>query len=156
MERDRERLIMNLHLHFILVNAEFNQGIADDLNEGQESEDNIKYLWEDEFKVSEPIKDFKIKNNAIYTLAGLFPDDKEFSFDICDMTIVDCITENGQNMQFAVSKKLLKKTEKVVDEKNDETHLYFYLRDALPMDNPMNGVYIIRQDFPKELKNNKA
>ena len=147
---------MNLHLHFILVNAEFNQGIADDLNEGQESEDNIKYLWEDEFKVSEPIKDFKIKNNAIYNLAGLFPDDKEFSFDICDMTIVDCITENGQNMQFAVSKKLLKKTEKVVDEKNDETHLYFYLRDALPMDNPMNGVYIIRQDFPKELKNNKA
>lgn len=147
---------MNLHLHFILVNSEFNQGIADDLNEGQESEDNIKYLWEDEFKVSAPIKDFKIKNNAIYTLAGLFPDDREFSFDICDMTIVDCITENGQNMQFAVSKKLLKKTEKVVDEKNDETHLYFYLRDALPMENPMNGVYIIRQDFPKELKNNKA
>ena len=32
---------MNLHLHFILINSEFNQGIADDLYEGQESEDNI-------------------------------------------------------------------------------------------------------------------
>ncbi|MDO9184698.1 MAG: hypothetical protein V4547_05795 [Bacteroidota bacterium] len=148
---------MNLHLHFILVNSEFNQGIADDLNEGQESEDNIKYLWEDELKVSEPITEFKIKNNAIYTLAGYFPDDKEFSFEIWDMTIVDCITESGKNMQFAVSKKLLKKTEKVVDEKNDETHLYFYLRDALPMETPMDGVYIIKEDFPKELKNvNKA
>jgi len=142
----------SLHLHFILVNSEFNQGIADDLNEGEESEDNIKYLWEDELKVSEPIKEFKIKNNAIYTLAGLFPDDREFSFEIDDMTIVDCLTENEKNMQFAVSKKLLKKTEIIKDEKKDETHLYFYLRDGLPFENPMEGIYIIRQNFPKELK----
>ena len=144
---------MNLHLHFILVNSEFNQGIADDLYEGQETEDNIKYLWEDEFKVSEPVKEFKIKNNAIYTLIGRFPDDKEFSFEIWDMTIVDCITTDGKNMQFAVSKKLLKKTEKIVNEKDNETHLYFYLRDGIPLESPMNGVYIIKQDFPKELKN---
>lgn len=144
---------MNLHLHFILVNSEFNQGLADDLNEGQESEDNIKYLWEDELKVSEPVREFKIRNNAIYTLAGRLPNDKEFNFEIWDMTIVDCVTENGKNMQFAVSKKLLKKTEKIVDETNDETHLYFYLRDGIPMENPMDGVYILKQDFPKELKN---
>src|ERR1019366_6936046 len=103
---------MNLHLHFILVNSEYNQGIADDLNEGQETEDNIKHLWEDELKVTEPVKEFKIKNNAAYTLAGYFPNDKEFSFEIPDTTIVDCTTENGKNMQFAVSKKLLKRTEK--------------------------------------------
>ncbi len=143
---------MNLYLHFILVNSEFNQGLADDLNEGEETEDNIKYLWEDELKVAEPIKEFKIKNNATYTLAGFFPDDKEFSFDILDTTIVDCITESGKNMQFAVSKKLLKKTDKKVDEKMDETHLYFYLRDTFPQENPMDGVYILKQDFPKALK----
>ncbi len=146
---------MNLHLHFILVNSEFNQGLADDLYEGQESEDNIKHLWEDELKVSEPIKEFKIKNNAIYTLAGYFPDDKPFSFEVWDMTIVDCITEKGEQMQFAVSKKLLKKTDKVVDEKTNETHLYFYLRDTSALENPMNGVYILRTDFPKELKKSK-
>lgn len=143
---------MNLYLHFILVNSEFNQGLADDLNEGQESEDNIRNLWEDELLVSEPVKEFKIKNNAIYTLAGYFPDDKPFSFEIWDTTIVDCLTESGKQMQFAVSKKLLKKTEKTVDEKTNDTHLYFYLRDALPLENPMNGVYILRADFPKELK----
>ncbi|MGZ4034070.1 MAG: hypothetical protein ACXVPU_15760 [Bacteroidia bacterium] len=146
---------MDLYLHFILVNSEFNQGLADDLYEGQESEDNIKYLWEDEFKVSEPIKEFKIKNNAIYTLAGYFPDDKPFSFEIWDMTVVDCITESGKTMQFAVSKKLVKKTEKVVKEKINETHMYFYLKDAMPMENPMNGVYILKTDFPKELKKQK-
>ncbi len=105
--------------------------------------------------VSEPVKDFKIKNNAIYTLAGFFPNDEAFSFEIWDMTVIDCFTENGQNMQFAVSKKLLKKTEKVVDEKAQETHMYFYLRDGIPMENPMNGVYIVKSDFPKELKKTK-
>lgn len=145
---------MNLYLHFILVNSEFNQGLAEDLNEGQETEDNIKHLWEDELLVSEPVKEFKIKNNAIYTLAGYFPDDNPFSFEIWDTTIVDCLTESGNQMQFAVSKKLLKKTEKTVDEKTNDTHLYFYLRDAIPMENPMNGVYIVKSDFPKELKNN--
>lgn len=146
---------MNLHLHFILINSEFNQGIADDLFEGQESEDNIKHLWEDELKVSEPVTEFKIRNNAIYKLQGFFAEDKPFSFEILDMSIVDVVTVNGTNMQFAVSKKLLKKTEKVVDEKNDETHLYFYLRDTVPMENPMNGVYIDKQSFPKELKKQK-
>jgi hypothetical protein len=146
---------MNLYLHFILVNSEYNQGLADDLYEGQESEDNIKHLWEDELKVSEPVKEFKIRNNATYKLAGYFPDDSEFNFEIPDMTVCDCTTENGTAMQFAVSKKLLKKTEKTVNEKEGETHLYFYLRDALPMENPMDGVFIVKQDFPKELKKQK-
>ena len=55
-------------------------------------------------------------------------------------------------MQFAVSKKLLKKTDKVVDDKKNETHLYFYLRDTHEIENPMNGVYIIKTDFPKALR----
>ena len=146
---------MNLHLHFILVNSEFNNGLADDLYNGEESEDNIKHLWEDEFLVSEPVKEFKIKNNSTYTLAGYFPDDTAFSFEIWDMTVVDCVTESGEEMQFAVSKKLVKKTEKVVKENTNETHMYFYLRDAMPMENPMNGVYIVKTDFPKELKKQK-
>lgn len=148
---------MDLYLHFILVNSEFNQGIANDLNEGQETEDNIKHLWEDELKVSEPVKEFKIKNNTTYTLAGFFSDEKAFSFEIDEITRVDCITENGTEMQFAVSKKLLKKTEKTIDEKSGDTHLYFYLRDTQPLENPMNGVYILKSDFPKELlKKNKV
>ena len=143
---------MNLHLHFILVNSEFNQGLADDLYEGEESEDNIKHLWEDELKVSKPIKDFKIRNNATYTLQGFYADNNAFSFEIPDMTVVDSTSTDGTVTQFAVSKKILKKTDKVVDDKNNETHMYFYLRDSIPMQNPITGVYIANQDFPKELK----
>lgn len=141
---------MKLSLHFIQVNSEFSQGFADDLHNGEESEDNIKHLWEDELEVSEPVKNFKISNNAIYKLAGYYPDNSQFSFDIWDMTIVEVTTETGNNMQFAVSKKLLKKTDKKIDEAGN-THLYFYLRDTLPMKSPMNGVYIDKKDFPKEL-----
>jgi len=142
---------MNLHLHFILVNSDFNQSIADDFYNGQESEDNIKHLWEDELLVNEPVKDFKIKHNENFFLKGLYPDDKPFSFEITDVTTVDCKTESGTPTQFAVSKKLIKKTEKVVDEKTGETHFYFYLKDAVPFKNPMPGVYIINKNFPKEL-----
>jgi hypothetical protein len=141
---------MDLYLHFILLNSEFNKGLADDLYGGEESEDNIKCLWEDELKVSEPVKEFKIRNNAIYTLAGT-KGDEPFSYDIWDMTILDCFTESGKTMQFAVSKKILKKTEKRIDEKTGETHMYFYLRDSPPHRNPMDGVYILKSDFPKEL-----
>jgi hypothetical protein len=140
---------MDLHLHFILVNSEFNKGLADDLYNGEESEDNIKYLWEDEFRVSEDVKEFKIRNNASYTLAGTIGEDP-FSYEIWDMTVIDCITVSGQTMQFAVSKKLLKKTERTGDQ--NEAHVFFYLRDSVPMENPMNGVYICKSDFPKELK----
>ncbi len=147
---------MNLHLHFIKINSEFNQALADDLYNGDESEDNIKFLWEDELKVSEPVTDFKIRNNTSYTLAGFLPNNKEFSFEINDMTVVDCETEKGTKMQFAVSKKLLKKTDKIVDAEKNETHLYFYLRDTIGMKNPMNGVYIINTDFPQELIIKKA
>jgi hypothetical protein len=146
---------MELYLHFILVNSEFNQGLAEDLHGGEETEDNIKHLWEDELKVSEAVKDFKIRNNAIYTLAGEFPDGEEFSFEVWDMTIVDVITVSGSSMQFAVSKKLLKKTDKKVDNAKEETHLYFYLRDTSPLENPIEGIYILKSDFPKELKKKK-
>ena len=144
---------MNLHLHFILINSEFNQGIANDLYEGKESEDNIKYLWEDELKVSESIKEFKIRNNSVYNLKG-YVGETSFDFEIPDMTICDCITTDGNKMQFAVSKKLLKNTEKIVDK--EETHLYFYLRDTLKIENPINGIYILKQDFPKELSKPQA
>ena len=146
---------MNLHIHFILVNSDFNQSIADDFHNGEESEDNIKHLWEDELVVNEPVKDFKIKHNEPFFLKGLYPNDAPFSFEIPDVTIVDCNTKSGTPTQFTVSKKLIKKTEKTVDEQAGETHFYFYLRDEVPFKNPMSGVYIINQDFPIELNESK-
>ena len=142
---------MELIVHFIQVNSQFNQTMADNIHGGEESEDNIKYLWEDELKVAEAVTDFKINNNATYTLAGYFPNDAPFTFNIAEMVVCDCNLISGKNTQFAVSKKLVKKTDRIVDAQKGETHLYFYLKDKLEMENPMDGVYILKENFPKEL-----
>ncbi len=142
---------MELIVHFIQVNSQFNQTMADNIHGGEESEDNIKYLWEDELKVAEAVTDFKINNNATYTLAGYFPNDAPFTFSISEMVVCDCNLISGKNTQFAVSKKLVKKTDRIVNADKKETHLYFYLKDKLEMENPMDGVYILKENFPKEL-----
>lgn len=140
---------MNLHLHFILLNSDFNQSIADDFYNGEESEDNIKHLWEDELQVNESVKDFKITHQETYKLQGVLPNNKSFSYDIPNVSLVKCNLQSGKEAVFAVSKKLIKKTEKT--EEGKDTHLYFYLKDAQPFQNPVDGVYIIDDDFPKQL-----
>lgn len=143
---------MNLYLNFILLNSDYSQSIADDFHNGDESEDNVKHLWEDELKVSEPVKDFKIIHNQPYVLAGLYPDDTKFEFEIPRVTTVTYETESGERATFAVSKKLIKSLNKVVDEEANETHLTFYLDENIDMENPFTGVYIDKRDFPKALK----
>ena len=83
-----------------------------------------------------------------------FPDNQSFSFEISDMTTIDCVTDEEKEIQFAVSKKLIK--EIIVNKDNlAEQHIYLYLRDKMPMVNPMDGIYILKTQYPKELKTNK-
>ncbi len=142
---------MKVTINVKLVNSEFDQDIAIALYEGDESEENIKYLWEDEFEVLGDIESFKVKNNAIYTLEGIKTDDTKFSFEIWDMTIVECIDKKGNINQFSFSKKLIKSTEKLQDEKTKDIIFIVLLTDKLEHVNPMDGLYILKSHFPKEL-----
>ncbi|MBI3519659.1 MAG: hypothetical protein HY062_09925 [Bacteroidetes bacterium] len=132
-----------------LVNSKFNQAYADKENEGEETEDNIKYLWEDEFDVQGNVATFKVVNNTTYLLKGLYPNDDEFCFEIPDMTILECTMDNGSITQFPFSKKAISKTEK----KETKKGLTFYvqLKSIREVVNPMTGVYILKDDYPKEL-----
>ncbi|MFY8186299.1 MAG: hypothetical protein ACOVLD_09605 [Bacteroidia bacterium] len=142
---------MKVTVNVKLVNSEFDHDIAIALYEGDESEENIKYLWEDEFEVLGDIESFKVKNNAIYTLEGMKADDIKFSFEIWDMTIVECIDKEGKINQFSFSKKLVKSTEKLQDEKTKDIIFNVLLTDKLEHVNPMDGLYILKSNFPKEL-----
>lgn len=142
---------MKVTVNVRLVNSEFDHDIAIALYEGDESEENIKYLWEDEFEVLGDIESFKVKNNAIYTLEGMKADDIKFSFEIWDMTIVECIDKEGKINQFSFSKKLVKSTEKLQDEKTKDIIFNVLLTDKLEHVNPMDGLYILKSNFPKEL-----
>lgn len=132
-----------------LVNSQFNQAYADKDNEGEETEDNIKYLWEDEFEVQGNVTNFKVINNTTYLLNGLYPNDDEFSFDIPDMTVLECTLDNGSTTLLPFSKKAISKTEKV-DTKKGMT-FYVHLKSIREVVNPMTGVYILKDDYPKEL-----
>ena len=142
---------MKVTVNVKLVNSEFDHDIAIALYEGDESEENIKYLWEDEFEVLGDIESFKVKNNAIYTLEGMKADDIKFSFEIWDMTIIECIDKEGKSNQFSFSKKLVKSTEKLQDEKTKDIIFNVLLTDKLEHVNPMDGLYILKSHFPKDL-----
>jgi hypothetical protein len=132
-----------------LVNSQFNQAYADKDNEGEETEDNIKYLWEDEFEVQGNVTNFKVINNTTYLLNGLYPNDDEFSFEIPDMTVLECTLDNGSVTLIPFSKKAVSKTEKVETKKG--MTFYVHLKSIREVVNPMTGVYILKDDYPKEL-----
>ena len=140
---------MKVTINVKLVNSKFNQAYADKENEGDETEDNIKYLWEDEFEVQGTVNNFKVINNTTYLLNGLYPNDDEFSFEIPDMTVLECTLDNGSVTLLPFSKKAINKTEK----KETENGFTFYvqLKSIREVVNPMTGVYILKDDYPKEL-----
>lgn len=142
---------MKVTINIKLVNSEFDQDIAIALYEGNESEENIRYLWEDEFEVKGEVDSFKVKNNAIYVLEGLKSDDSKFTYEIDEMTIVECINNSGQISQFGFSKKLVKSTDKIVDEKTKNIIFNVLLSDKLEHVNPIDGLYILKSKFPKDL-----
>jgi hypothetical protein len=140
---------MKVIVNVKLVNSKFNQAYADKENEGEETEDNIKYLWEDEFEVQGDVTNFKVVNNTTYLLSGLYPNDDEFCFEIPDITMLECEMANGTKTLIPISKKAISKTEK----KETKNRLYFFvfLKSVKDIINPMQGVYIIKEDYPKEL-----
>lgn len=140
---------MKVNINVKLVNSKFNQAYADKDNEGEETEDNIKYLWEDEFEVQGNVTNFKVINNTTYLLRGLYDNDEEFCFEIPDMTVLECTMDNGKTTLIPFSKKAVSKTTKV-DTKNG---FYFnvHLKSIKEIVNPMEGVYILKDDYPQEL-----
>jgi hypothetical protein len=141
---------MEVTLNVKMLNSEFDQALADEEHKGEESEDNIKYLWEDEFTVNGKVAQFKIKNNTVFQLRGYLPDDTEFCYDIPEMTICECTMEDGSIVQFPISKKLIKATEKIESKKKNSVTFIVLLKD-LDHVNPMDGTYILKEHFPKEL-----
>lgn len=140
---------MKVTINVKLVNSKFNQAYADKENEGLETEDNIKYLWEDEFVIQGNVTNFKVVNNTSYFLNGVLPNDEEFSYEIPDMTVVECTMENGGKTLIPFSKKAIGKTEK----KETKSGILFsvQLKSAKEIVNPMEGVYILKEDYPEEL-----
>lgn len=140
---------MKVIINVKLINSKFNQAYADKENEGVETEDNFRVLWEDEFEVKGDVADLKVKNNTTYTLAGYHDDDEEFSYVVPDMTLVECHMNDGSINTFAFSKKLIGSTNKT--QKGNNVLFEVNLKSVKPLVNPMDGVYILTTDYPTQL-----
>ena len=105
--------------------------------------------WEDEMSFTGDPVDFKILNHDFFKLNGVLPNGESFSFDIWDTTILRAFYKNGQITDLAVSKKLVKDLKRTTQ--NEVQLINVILKDGLPFVNPLNGVYILKKDFPQEL-----
>lgn len=135
-----------IHFHFIYLNAEFDQQIADDFHDGEESEDNPIQLWEDEMVVNVVEDSFKIKNRETYTLR-IQQGEEILEFDIPEMTMAIMESEEGEHIQLAASRKLVFKTER--KEEEGTLHQYFYLKSKDEPISPYAGLYVLPADFPE-------
>lgn len=142
---------MNVTIIFKQLNPDWDAELAEKHFNGEETEDNFQFLWEDEIAVSEPVNELKVRNNEPLPLQGEYPNGEAFRFDIPAMTILDLTTASGEKILMGASRRLLKRTDKVVDHASGDTTFTFFLKGTKGYENPIPGVFIIPDDFPQEL-----
>lgn len=138
---------MSFFVSVFLKSSSFSEAYANEKHDGKDSPENIRYEWEDEFKVVGDVVLKEVLRNQEFVLAGEMGEDETFSFTISDMMQFQ-FEGDGEISSLVFSERSV--DEYVVDlEKNKLT---VYLNDIEDVENPVAGVYIAAADFPKALK----
>lgn len=131
------------------VNPDFDRELAEKEFDGNESEENILYTWEDEFDIHGDVKDMKIRNNVPFDLQTADGEDVA-TYTIEGMMVADMHLANGAVTSCAFSRSLVKDTKKVTH-KNGNVHFFVFLKGGKEIVSPVTGLYINRKDWPDEL-----
>jgi len=138
----------SFHFTCAHLNDLFSEDLANTLHHGNETEDNHRYHWEDEFAVHNVLT-FSVAEHGEYQLKGTQSKGGDFSFAIPNMTVITLSLLNGSEAQFAISNQLI---ERVTQTSNDQDiHMLVELKDSEPFANPITGIYIANHDFPIQL-----
>ncbi len=140
---------MEIKVNIKLVNSDFSQSIAEDFYNGEESDENVKYNWEDELIIRD-VENFSIQNNETYTLQYEWQK-KTINHEVPRCTILNC-SKGNITTQLIFSRAIIKSTNKINNEAGDVL-FEIYLKDTLGFYNPIDGIYISKEYFPKELQN---
>jgi hypothetical protein len=135
---------MKLTLHYFLLNENFSPEYAEANHKGEETENNPKYEWEDEFEIND-LDSFKIIRNGNLPLSGELPNGEAFFVQVEKMFVIELVTNSQQKAYLGISESILDSFEET------ENKISIYIKDYEPHANPMNGVYIASKEFPKEL-----
>lgn len=139
---------MKCRVHVYLLNEHFSQEYADLHHNGQDSEMNLRYEWEDELEITSEVLEVKEHAHAIFPLQGTMGDGSSFSFDVKAMHLFELLGPEGSTV-LGCSESILDRAEVVKGE--NAWVLRMYLKDYEPMSNPIPGIYIASQEFPREL-----
>lgn len=140
---------MNCKIHIHLLNDLFSQEIADNQHNGKESIDNLRYEWEDELEITSAVTNVIEKTDSVYTLAGYDENDTLFSYDIENMHLFEIQSKENPSTFVGASNAIIDHCELTTDA-NGYT-IRIFLKDYEPMSNPVPGIFIASQAFPKAL-----
>ncbi|MDX1651804.1 MAG: hypothetical protein R3277_04895 [Brumimicrobium sp.] len=138
---------MRFKANFFKLNEDFSQEHADLHFAGKESANNRRFEWEDELEIKNEVDEVITEKEGIYFLTG-YRDGEEFKEPVSDMRIVEIKGKDNSVTMMAFSEKLIEKCDL---EQGDFYHLKVLFKDSEPLSNPVPGIYIALQDFPKSL-----
>ena len=142
---------MEVKIIFKELNPDYSQEYADDCNDGKESENNKKSIELESFDIEGLLKKHNVVKSGTYQLKGEFVGKRNFCFDIPEMCILECITEDDMVTQFAVSNSILVKTYHSEPKGRNKFYFYFYLKNSKEAISPKDGIFIDRKDYPKKM-----
>ena len=140
---------MKCTIHVYLINELYSQEFADEFHNGNPSEDNKEYDWEDELSISSDVVSTEELSNSIYKLEGENGNGDYFAVEVPNMRLVK-ITSNDAPVVFVAASESMVDTLSI-EKLSDEILVSIYLKDNEPHANPIPGIYIASKEFPKEL-----
>ena len=138
---------MKCTVHFYLLNDHFSKEHADANYNGEESELNRMHEWEDELNITTDVDEVEFHEKAGYPLSGE-TSEGAFTHDVAGMNLFELKSEKNGSTYVGCSASVMESYELNED---DGLVLKVYLKDFEPMSNPVPGIYIAAQEFPKEL-----
>jgi hypothetical protein len=86
--------------------------------------------------------------HADYELKGELPSGESFEYIVSNMRLFE--VQSGQTVTYSgVSESILDSYH--IERTESEINIHIYIKDFEPLANPIPGLYIAAQEFPKEL-----
>lgn len=140
---------MKCSIHVYLLNEHFSPEHAEAHYKGEESENNQKYEWEDEFAIISNVQEVLEHENAVFPLTGELPDGTAFHHEVENMFLFEIRSSDAPTTYVGASMSILD-SHAVIHDKEEFT-LNLFIKDYEPLANPIPGIYIASKEFPKAL-----
>jgi len=140
---------MKCSIHVYLLNEHFSPEHAEAHYKGEESENNQKYEWEDEFAITSNVQEVLEHENAVFPLTGELPDGTAFHHEVKNMFLFEIRSSDAPTTYVGASMSILD-AHAVIHDKEEFT-LNLFIKDYEPLANPIPGIYIASKEFPKAL-----